>query len=82
MSDSEESVFNFDIDEEDISPPHPKKMKNIGERACAWTFQDRWHCSYTTVGAARIEDRRMGRDYPFPSGASELLISNNKCNST
>ena len=58
MSDSEASVFNFDIDEDEISPPNPKKTRNIGERACAWTFQDRWHCSYTTLGAATVEDRK------------------------
>jgi hypothetical protein len=34
------------------------KTRKIGERASAWTFQDRWHCSYITVGAATVEDRR------------------------
>jgi hypothetical protein len=57
MSDSEESVFNFGIDEGDTSLPRPEKTRKY-ERACAWTFQDRWHCSYTTVGAATVEDRR------------------------
>ena len=57
MSDSEESVFNFDFDEEDITVPHPKKTRKY-ERACAWTFQDRWLCSHNTVGSARFEDRR------------------------
>ncbi len=55
MSDSEVSVFNFDIVEEDISLPHPKKARNISERACAWTFQEKWRCSHTTVDAARIK---------------------------
>ena len=32
--------------------------------------------------AAIKHDHPMGRDYPFPSGASELRIRNNKCNST
>jgi hypothetical protein len=53
MSDSDASVFNFDNDEKDISPPSPKKTRAY-ERARAWTFQDRWLCSYATVGAARI----------------------------
>ncbi len=57
MSDSDASVFNFDNDEEDISPPSPKKTIKY-ERASAWTFQDRWHCSHSAVGTARIEDRR------------------------
>ena len=56
MSDSDASVFNFDNDEEDISPPSPKKTRTY-ERARAWTFQDRWLCSYATVGAATVEDR-------------------------
>ena len=57
MSDSEESVFNLDIDEGDTSLPRPEKTRKY-ERTCALTFQDRWHCSHTTVGAARIENRR------------------------
>ena len=58
MSDSEASVFNFDIDEEDTSLPRPEKARSICERACAWTFQDTWHCSIATVGATTVEDRR------------------------
>ena len=57
MSDSEASVFNYRIDDEEISLAHPKKARNICERACAWTFLETWHCSHTSVGAARIEDR-------------------------
>ena len=57
MSDSDASFFNFDNDEEDISPPSPKKTRRY-ERASAWTFQDRWHCSHSAVGAGRIEDRK------------------------
>jgi hypothetical protein len=67
MSDSEASVFNFDIDEEAISLPHPKQTKYIYERACAWTFQDRWHCSHNTVCAAsaRFEDRKTNTIQEF-----------------
>ncbi len=65
MSDSEESDFDFDIDAGDISLPIPKKTRNIGERKCAWTFQDRWHCSHTTVGAEIIEDRRTNTIQEF-----------------
>ncbi len=54
MPDSEESDFNFDFDESDITLPHPKNTRKY-ERNCAWTFQDRWHCPCTTVGAERIE---------------------------
>ncbi len=55
MSDSEESVFIFDIDEGDTSLPRPEKTRKY-ERASAWTFQDKWLCSY--IGAATVEDRR------------------------
>ena len=53
MSDSEESVFSFDIDEGDISLSRPEKSRKY-ERACALTLRETWHCSNTTVGAARI----------------------------
>ena len=64
MSDSDASVFNFDSDEEDISPPSPKKTRTY-ERARAWTFQDRWLCSYATVGAATVENRRTNAIQEF-----------------
>ena len=61
MSDSEESVFNFDIDEGDTSLPRPEKTSKY-ERACAWTFQDRRHCSQLPLVLQEfiieIEDRR------------------------
>ena len=76
MSDSEESVFDFDIDEKDIALPHPKKTRNIGERACAWTFQDRWHCPCTTVGAERIEDRRTNTIQEFRERNHALWVKN------
>jgi len=66
MSDSEESVFNFDIDEGDTSLPRPEKTrKKESERASAWTFQDTWQCSYATVGAATVEDRRTNAIQEF-----------------
>ncbi len=66
MSDSEESVFNFDIDEGDNSLPRPEKTrKKESERASAWTFQDTWQCSYATVGAATVEDRRTNAIQEF-----------------
>ena len=66
MSDSEESVFNFDIDEGDTSLPRPEKTrKKQRERASAWTFQDTWQCSYATVGAATVENRRTNAIQEF-----------------
>ena len=57
MSDSEESAFDFDYHEGEISLHSSKKTRKY-ERACAWMFQDRWHCSHSAVGAAIIEDRK------------------------
>ena len=67
MSDSDASVFNFDNDEVDISPPSPKKTRKY-ERACAWTFHDRWLCSHNTVGSARFEDRRTNTIHEINRG--------------
>ena len=66
MSDSEESVFNFDIDEGNTSLPRPEKTrKKESERASVSTFQDTWQCSYATVGAATFEDRRSNAIHEF-----------------
>ena len=70
MSDSEASVFNYHIDDEDILLPHPKKARKICERACAWTFQDRRHCSQLPLV---LQELKIERQIPFKSSREEVL---------